>query len=309
MNLLNRVKKIPGGLLIIPMSIAAVINTFFPDIFRIGDPTTALFTSKGTMVLIGLILLVSGSQFNVAQIPITLKRAGVLCLAKLIISWTAGFLFIRFFGLDGILEISAVAFVAVISSCNPGLYLALMYAYGDAADCGAFGILNLIAVPILPVMILNMSSGLEISYLSVLATLLPFGLGMLLGNLDANIQKMFSTGTAILLPFLGMNFGSNIDLRLALQSGLAGLLLTLTFMIVSMLPLILAEKLVLRRPGYGAAAASSVAAMSLVVPALAAGINPIYAPYVEPAIAQIALAVVLTSMITPYCTQKMAGKS
>jgi len=223
MNILNKTKKVPGGLLIIPMVISSVINTFCPSIVKIGDPTTAVFTSKGTMVLIGMILLISGSQFKLSQVAVTLKRTGVLCVSKLIISWTVGFLFIKFFGIQGIHGISAVALISVISSCNPGLYLALMHTYGDEVDCAAFGILNLIAVPIVPVMILNATSGLEISYLSVLATLVPFLLGIILGNLDSNIQKLFSSGTVILLPFLGISFGSNINLKLALQSGLSGI--------------------------------------------------------------------------------------
>ncbi len=305
MNLLKQVTKIPGGLLIVPMLIAAFINTFFPEILAMGDPTTALFSSKGTMVLIGLILFISGSQFKISQVPVTLKRAGGLCGAKLILSWVAGFLFIKFLGVDGILNISAVAFVAVITSCNPGLYLALMHTYGDEADCAAFGILNLIAVPIIPVMILNAANGVAIHYLSVFATLFPLLLGALLGNLDSNIRHIFSNGTVILLPFLGISFGSNINLRIAFQSGLTGLLLTLIFIIVSMLPLILADRLVLKRPGYGAAALSSVAGMSLIVPAFAASINSMYAPYVQSAIAQIAFAVVLTSIIAPYCTKRL----
>lgn len=306
MNILSRVKKVPGGLLMIPTLIGAVINTYCPGIFKIGDPTTALFTNKGTMVLIGLILFVSGSQFKLAHVLITLKRAGVICMTKLLISWIVGFIFIKLFGISGIFGISAVALIAVITSCNPGLYLALMYTYGDESDCAAFGILNLIAVPIVPVMILNASSGIGINYLSILATLFPFFLGMLLGNLDNNIEKMFSGGTVILLPFLGMSFGSSINLEVALKSSLTGLLVTLAFVMLSMIPLILVDKLISKRPGYAAAAISSVAGMTLVVPTFAASINPIYKPYVQGAIAQIAFAVVLTSIITPYITKKIA---
>jgi 2-keto-3-deoxygluconate permease len=305
MKILSKVKKVPGGILMIPMVIGAIINTFCPSIFRIGDPTTALFTNKGTMVLIGMILLISGSQFKLAQISVTLRRAGVICITKLAITWTVGFAFIRLFGIDGIFGISAVALIAVVASCNPGLYLALMHNYGDEADCAGFGILNLIAVPIVPVLILNASSGVGISFSNIFATLFPFLLGMLLGNLDPEIAKLFSKGTVILLPFLGMSFGSNINLKLAVQSGLSGALVTIFFVLVSMLPLILIDRLVSKRPGYAAAAISSVAGMTLVVPTLASNINPIYEPYVQSAITQIAFAVVFTSVIAPYITKKI----
>lgn len=306
MDILNRMKKIPGGLLILPMLLSSLINTFSPGLLRIGDPTTALFTSKGTMTLIGMILFISGSQFKLSQIPMTLKRIGVLSATKLLLSWAVGFLYMAYFGMDGFFGISALAMIATISSCNPGLYLALMHSYGDDVDRAAFGILNLIAVPIIPVMILNASRGVGIDYLHVLATLVPFLLGIFFGNIDMNFQKMFASGTMILLPFLGFSFGSNINLMVAARSGFAGLLLTFLFFILGMVPMVLVDRFILKRPGYGAAAVCSVAGMSLVVPALASSINPAYEPYLESAIAQIAFAVVLTSLITPLITKKMA---
>ncbi|MFX3648578.1 MAG: 2-keto-3-deoxygluconate permease [Paenibacillus sp.] len=307
MNILGRIKKIPGGLLIVPMLLAAVINTVFPSLFQIGDPTTALFTSKGTMVLIGMILLVSGTQLNLSQLLVTLKRAGVLCISRILISCLFGWAFVHFFGISGVGGVSAVAFIAVLTSCNPGLYLALMNTYGDDVDRAAFGILNLIAVPVIPVMILNSASGVGIDYFNVLATLVPFFIGILLGNLDSNIQKMFAPGTLILLPFLGTSFGSNIDLRIAFQSSLSGLLVTVLFLLICMLPLIGIDRAILRRPGYAAAATCSVAGLSMVVPSMVAEFNPAYAPYVDTAIAQIAFSVILTSVLVPYIVKRLAG--
>ncbi|MEY8748700.1 2-keto-3-deoxygluconate permease [Bacillales bacterium AN1005] len=307
MNILGRMKRIPGGLLIVPMMLAAVINTVFPSFFQIGDPTTALFASKGTMVLIGMILLVSGTQLNLSQLLVTLKRAGVLCASRILISVLFGWAFVHFFGISGVGGVSAVAFIAVLTSCNPGLYLALMNTYGDDVDRAAFGILNLIAVPVIPVMILNSASGVGIDLLSVLATLVPFLVGILLGNLDANIQKMFAPGTLILLPFLGTSFRFNIDLRIAFQSSLSGLLVTVLFMLICMIPLIGVDRTILKRPGYAAAATCSVAGLSMVVPSMAAEFNAAYAPYVDTAIAQIAFAVILTSLTVPYIVKRLAG--
>lgn len=308
MNILKTMKRVPGGLLIIPMLLAAIINTFFPNILQIGDPTTAVFTSDATMVLIGMILFISGIQLKLSQVMITLKRAGVLTFSRVIISWIAGWMFINIFGIDGFFGISAVAFVATITSCNPGLYLALMTSYGDNVDSAAFGILNLLAVPILPIMILNSASGVGIDYMNIVATLVPFLLGILLGNLDPNFQKLFSPGTVILLPFLGISFGSYIDLKVAFEAGLSGVFLTLLFLGVCMLPLIYIDRLILGQPGYAAAAICSVAGISLVVPTLAAKINPIYEPYTTKAIAQIAFVVILTSITAPIITKAIVKR-
>lgn len=39
-------KKIPGGTLLVPMMISAIIHTFFPNLFNIGGVTEALWTKK-----------------------------------------------------------------------------------------------------------------------------------------------------------------------------------------------------------------------------------------------------------------------
>jgi len=40
---------------------------------------------------------------------------------------------------------------------------------------------------------------------------------------------------------------------------------------------------------------------------MAAGFNPAYAPYVDTAIAQIAFAVILTSVTVPFIVKRLAG--
>lgn len=146
-----------------------------------------------------------------------------------------------------------------------------------------------------------------VDYLSVLATLIPFLIGILLGNLDDHIQKMFAPGTVILLPFLGTSFGSNIDLSIAFRSSLSGLLITVLFFVLCFLPLIIIDRVLLKPPGYAVAATCSVAGLSMAVPAMAAGFNPAYTPYVDTAIAQIAFAVILTSITVPYVVKRLAG--
>ena len=39
-------RKIPAGMMLIPIFIGALIHTFFPNLLTIGHPTQVLFTSK-----------------------------------------------------------------------------------------------------------------------------------------------------------------------------------------------------------------------------------------------------------------------
>lgn len=306
MNILHRVKKFPGGLLLIPMLVSSIFYTFYPIALSFSDPITPFFSSNGTMVLITMILFISGTQVRLSNIPTTLKRSGVLIGFRIIFSILFGYLFIFFFDLDGIWGISAVAFVTCISSSNPGLYLALTHAYGNEVDRAGFGLLNILAVPIVPVMILNAASGSDLDWLSIIATLLPFIFGIIFGNVDEHIRELFSNGTEILLPFLGLAFGSLIDLKLAFQSGLSGIVLTLLFLLFTLIPIVVVDKAVLKQKGYAGASTATIAAIALVVPSLLAKSNPLFEPFVDSAIAQIALGVLLTSVAVPFIVKKFA---
>ena len=44
------IKKIPAGMMIVPIFIGILINTFSPSLLKIGNPTEILFTSKGITI-------------------------------------------------------------------------------------------------------------------------------------------------------------------------------------------------------------------------------------------------------------------
>ena len=81
-------KKIPGGSLLIPMFLVALINTIFPDLLAsFGGMTTALFKT-GTMAFAGIILFFTGAGIQVSTLPTVLKRCGVLTIMKFAIAMT-----------------------------------------------------------------------------------------------------------------------------------------------------------------------------------------------------------------------------
>ena len=44
-------KKIPAGMMVVPMLLGAFINTFIPEIVNIGSFTTAVFTNAASALL------------------------------------------------------------------------------------------------------------------------------------------------------------------------------------------------------------------------------------------------------------------
>ncbi len=301
--ILNRVKKIPGGLLLVPMMTTAVIHTFWPDLVKIGGATELLFTNTCTMYVVGLMLFFSGTQCMVSQVKEMLKTGGLLCMIKLGVMAAACVIVQRLFGLDGFLGISLLTFTAILASTNPGLYIALTSDNPKALS--VFGLLNLLVMPAIPVMALNLSSGYAMDWNSVISILIPFFIGMILGNLDDEIRKMFQNGSTMTLPFLGFCLGGSINLIEAVKAGPGGLVCVILFYVLTWVPMYIAEKKILKRDGLIATAMSSIASFTATVPQVAAAANPVFEPYVETAVAQIALASLITCFITPALVGKI----
>ena len=80
--IMDFLKRIPAGMMIVPMFIAAAINTFCPEIVQIGSFTTAVFSSAGAATIIGVQLVCLGTQLQFKEMPNVLKRGGILLASK-----------------------------------------------------------------------------------------------------------------------------------------------------------------------------------------------------------------------------------
>ena len=128
------------------MLIAALLNTFVPGLFNIGGLTEALFTPKGANYVVGLVSFCSATSIDI-KIASVLKKQGVLLLVKIIVCFVFGYGYISLFGQEGIMGVSAIAFIVAICSVNPSVYLAIVSDYGDEDDKVAFGLVGLVCIP------------------------------------------------------------------------------------------------------------------------------------------------------------------
>ena len=107
----------------------------------------------------------------------------------------------------------------------------------------------------------------EAQVMQIISLIIPFILGMVLGNMDMDIRKVFAGGNAIILPFLGFEFGSTINLIDAAKMLPQGLLMSIIYFIIVITPSYIFERTVLHRPGYASVASGSLAGVALVSPA------------------------------------------
>ncbi len=309
LKILSRVKKIPGGLMVVPLLIGAAFNTFCPALLEIGSFTTAVFSSKGSAALVGVFLMFVGSQLKFKEAPEALKRGAVLVIAKFLIGAGFALLVAKRFGMEGIFGISVLALVSAMTSGNGGLYAALVSEYGDPIDIGALSVLNIKDGPFLTLLALGASGMADIPVISLLGAIGPLIVGIILGNLDDDIRILFKPGIDIMIPCFAFALGAGINFTNVMKAGYSGVLLGILVMAIGGIPLILVDKSINRRPGYAAAAVSSAAGNAVATPAAVALLDKTMQPYVAVATAQIAAAVVVTAICVPMLTSYVAKKS
>ena len=299
-------KKLPGGMLLVPMFVVAAINTLFPELFTsLGGMTAALFKT-GTLAFAALILFATGATVSVKSLGTVIKRSGALSIMKLVISFGAGILFINLFGMEGVAGINAIAFVTCICSCNPGVFAGLMQDYGETEDMGNFAMMNILSMPCFPLLVLAAASGGGFNWLEIVTVIVPFVLGMIMGNLDPHFSKVYAATTPIALPFMGCCFGGSLNLIAAVQAGISGVMLAAKFLVIHVVLMVGTDRIVNRRPGYAAAAWCSVAGIAMTVPSMLGG--GAYDQLAAAASAQIALCVIVTSLVSPFITRAVVAK-
>ena len=307
--MLEKINKIPAGTFLVPLVLSMIVYTIWPNLFMIGGMTQAMFSGQGVNVLAAILTFLSGTVIDIKQTGRLIKRQGVLFIAKVLISMLLSYLFIQFFGQSGVLGISAVAFVSVITSTNPAIYLLTAQQYGNETDTGAFGFFGLLSLPIVPTIVysLVMSGGGGIDWMPVISIFIPLLIGIVLGAIDRGFSKLFSPGIAALLPIMGWNLGQGINILDALRSGVSGLIVTVIF-IVFMLSLVLIDTLVLKNDGLLAISLVTVAGVSSLTPSILARIYPELVQYVATSTSQILMAVVITSVSAPIVVSKLNQK-
>ena len=306
--ILNFLKKVPAGMMVIPLLLGSLIVTIFPNAFEVGGLTAAVFSSAGTNTLLGAQLFCMGTALSVKDMPKVLKRGGVLLLAKFAIGAGIGILVGKVFGAAGFLGLTPLAIICAVTNSNGSVYLTLMGEYGDEADCGCFPLLALNDGPFFTLVALGASGLANIPFQSLIAAIIPIALGMLLGNLDKGLRNLFAPMGSAIIPLIGFALGTGINLTNVIKGGFPGILLGLITVFVGGGFILLCDKFITRRPGYAAWAVATTAGNAVAVPAAVALIDTAWEPYVATVTVQVAASVVVSCILAPIITSWWAKK-
>ncbi|EGK13427.1 2-keto-3-deoxygluconate permease [Kroppenstedtia eburnea] len=295
--------RIPGGMMVIPLLLAALINTFAPDLLRIGNFTQALFVD-GSSTLIALFLLCAGAQINLRSFGVSLAKGGTLLFVKWFVGGAVGLLAYAFAGPDGLwFGLAPLAIIAAMTNSNGGLYMAIVGQYGDKEDKAAYSLLALNDGPFLTMVALSIFGAMGFveglfSLQSFISVLLPILVGMLLGNLDSDMRQFLSKGSDMLIPFFAFALGMSIDFGKIVEGGLSGILLGVMTVVLTGTAGYLVFKAFGWNPIVGAAEGST-AGNAVATPAAIAAANASFAKVSALATVQVAASTVTTALLLP----------
>jgi len=298
MKILSTVKKVPGGLMVIPLLFGVLVNTFFPQFLEIGSFSTHLWKT-GAMPILGVFLFCNGAQINVKQAGVPLIKGVTLTAVKFAIGAGLGIFINSVLGPSGFLGITPLAIIAAVTNSNGGLYAALAGEFGDSTDVGAVSILSINDGPFFTMVALGMSGIAEIPFMMLVGAVLPIVIGCVMGNLDEELRTWLAPGAVILIPFFAFPLGSALSLGQLLTAGLPGIVLGVICTVLTGFGGYGAAKLIRSKyPQVGAAIGTS-AGNSVATPAAVAAADASLAGAADSATVQIAAAIIVTAVLCP----------
>ncbi|KUM42237.1 MULTISPECIES: 2-keto-3-deoxygluconate permease [unclassified Paenarthrobacter] len=294
-------QKVPAGMMLIPLMLGVLMNTFAPEALKIGGFTTALF-KDGALTLIAVLILATGAQITGSHSgKAAASTTTVVLVCKTLIPATIAVILGLVVGIDGIAGVSILAMLAIFGNSNGALWLAFAGQYGDERDTGAYVASAFDDGPFLALIFLGASGLGDIPVLAFAAALIPFIIGLFIGAVDREWTKALDHVPNIVIPFMSFAVGTGINLKTVLTGGFAGIFLGLIVVVFTGGLTYLGYRFVLRRgskSGIGFAAGTT-AGNAVAVPAVVAVADPRFEPFVASASAQAATAVLVTALLAP----------
>ncbi|KIR01761.1 2-keto-3-deoxygluconate permease (KDG permease) [Lachnospiraceae bacterium TWA4] len=297
--ILKTLKKIPGGLMLVPLILGALVNSVCPQVLEIGGFTTALLKG-GTNAFVAFFFVCSGSQIKLREAALPVAKGVVLLVSKFIIGAALGIFVSKVWGPAGVLGLTPLAIISAVTNSSGTLYVSLASEFGDSSDVAAIGPLCINDSPFLAMIVFGAAGLADIPLLSLVASIFPLILGMILGNIDDDIREFLAAGNTIIIPFVAFCLGANLKFQSFLMAGMSGVLLGAMTVILTGLGGYFAIALCNHgKPKAVGAAIGSSAGICAATPVYLAEIDPSLATYLDQSVAACTACTLLTAIFCP----------
>jgi 2-keto-3-deoxygluconate permease len=306
MKIKSAIERIPGGMMLVPLLLGALLNTMAPGTGEyFGSFTKGMI--GGTVPILAVWFFCIGASIELRATGRVLRKSGTLVVTKIATAWGVAMLAAVVIPEHGITSgvfagLSVLAIISAMDMTNGGLYASLMNQYGTKEEAGAFVLMSLESGPLMTMVILGSAGLATFEPQHFIGAVLPFLVGFVLGNLDSDLREFFGKATTTLIPFFGFALGNTINLGVILDTGLLGVFLGAAVIVITGIPLILADRFIGGGNGTAGIAASSSAGAAVANPVIIAQMNPAFAPVAQSATALVATSVIVTSVLVPVIT-------
>lgn len=306
MQIKRAIDKIPGGMMLVPLFLGALCHTLAPEGGKyLGSFTNGLMS--GTVPILAVWFFCMGASIKLSATGTVLRKSGTLVVTKIAVAWVVAAIASRIVPENGFevgmfAGLSTLALVAAMDMTNGGLYASLMQQYGTKEEAGAFVLMSLESGPLMTMVILGTAGIASFEPHVFVGAVLPFLVGFALGNLDPELREFFGKAVQTLIPFFAFALGNTIDLSVIAQTGLLGIMLGIAVIVMTGIPLIIADRLIGGGDGTAGVAASSSAGAAVATPVLIAEMVPQFKPVAPAATALVATSVIVTSILVPIIT-------
>lgn len=306
MQIKKTIEKVPGGLMVVPLLLGAVTNTFFPNSPKfLGGFTGSFMTGTGALLFVFFFALGTGLDIRTTG---RIARKGLTILfGKVILGAVLGIVASMFLPISGVQAglfsgLSVLAIVASFNAANGGLLVALLTPLNRKIDIASYPFFSIQSGPFFTLLTLGVAGLGAFPWQALVSTLIPYILGIILGSLDPEFRKMFAPVSGALVPFFAFTIGFSINLAMIVKSGFTGIVMGIAVVFISGIFMWACDRFIGGGDGVLGWAASSTAGAAVTVPATIAALDPAYRIVGESATAIVATSVVVSAILTPIVT-------
>lgn len=263
--------------------------------------------AKGSGALVGAFLFVIGGTISFKSTPAAAKRGATIILTKVALSIILGLIVGKLLN-NNFLGLSALSIIRAMSGANNAMYAGIVHDFGDEIDEGAVGITILSVGPYVTMIALASSGLASFSVITLIATILPLLVGVILANIFPAVKKILNDGMNACIVVVGFALGCTMNFKQIFVGGASGILLGVIVTLVGGIITIGTDKLT-GGSGVAGAAISSTAGAAMATPAALSAVDSSYKAIEATATAQITASVVVTAILTPFLTAWVAKRN